>query len=66
MFLDADDAFLPELMQRVVDSLEEHPAQAVCWGLVEDTGRRTAGLRHERRFSARIACWMAGRSCGRW
>ena len=36
MFLDADDAFLPELMQRVVDSLEEHPAQAVCWGLVEE------------------------------
>ena len=36
MFLDADDAFLPELMQRVADSLEEHPAQAVCWGLVEE------------------------------
>ena len=36
MFLDADDAFLPELMQRVADSLEEHPAQAACWGLVEE------------------------------
>ena len=36
MFLDADDAFLPELMQWVADSLEEHPAQAVCWGLVEE------------------------------
>ena len=36
MFLDADDAFSGELLAKVRQSLEEHPAQVVLWGLVEE------------------------------
>lgn len=36
LFLDADDTFSPGLLSRVHASLAEHPAQVVCWGLVEE------------------------------
>lgn len=36
LFLDADDTFSPELLERVQASLSGNPAQVVCWGLVEE------------------------------
>lgn len=37
MFLDADDAYEKDLLAQVAASLVRHPADAVVWGLQEDT-----------------------------
>ena len=36
LFLDADDVFEEDLLEQVYASLQENPAQAVIWGLVEE------------------------------
>lgn len=55
-FVDADDTWTPDHLERLVGLLERHPAAALAWSRIETFGTRRPGRAPVRQLAALVPC----------